>query len=336
MAVRMKDIAEELGVSVVTVSKALRNHPDVSEKTRQRVLHLTRVKNYRPNIAARALVTGRSYAIGLVVPDLVHPFFAVVAKHVSAVIRKKDYHLIIASSEEDADLERTEIRQMLARGVDALLIATVQADAAGFEELAGQDVPFVLIDRKIGGMPAAFVGVDDATIGRLATEHLIQIGCKNIGHITGAGISTAVGRQAGYEEAMRKHSLAVRPGMIVSQPHLDKSADELGYRAMEKLLQNRPRPDGVFCFNDPIALGALRAIHAAGLRVPQDIAVVGAGNLNYSDFLRVPLTSVDQDCAAIGQKAARLALSLIEAKNGGRPKTILLEPTLVVRESTLR
>jgi LacI family transcriptional regulator len=332
----MKDIAAELGVSVVTVSKALRNHPDVSERTRQRVLELTREKNYRPNIAARALVTGRSYAIGLVVPDLVHPFFAVLAKHVSAVLRKRDYHLIIASSEEDPELERSEITQMTARGVDALLIATVQPSPAGFADLQASKTPFVLIDRKIAGLAAPFVGVDDRTIGKIATEHLIRIGCRSLAHITGEGISTAVGRQAGFEEAMRVNGMAIREGMIVSQPHLDKSADELGYAAMQKLLGKKPRPDGVFCFNDPIALGALRAIHAAGLRVPEDIAVVGAGNLNYSDFLRVPLTSVDQDCVGMGQKAARLALSLIEAKSAVRPKTVLLEPRLVVRESTAR
>src|SRR5690349_21517198 len=133
--VRMKDIANELGLSIVTVSKVLRDHPDISTETRDRVLKLMKELNYRPNLAARALVTGRTFSIGLVVPDLVHPFFGEVAKGMSRRLRAKGYNLIISSSEEDPDLEQREVDQLLARRVDALIVASAQTDAQMFQRL---------------------------------------------------------------------------------------------------------------------------------------------------------------------------------------------------------
>src|SRR3954465_8071955 len=147
--VRMKDIARELGVSVVTVSKALRNHEDISEETRAKVLQLMRDLNYRPNLAARALVTGRSFIVGFVVPGLMHSFFAEIAKGLTNVFRKKGYGLVLASSEEEPELELQEIEQLLARHVDALIVATTQEHRTGFDLIEQQGVPYVLIDRRV-------------------------------------------------------------------------------------------------------------------------------------------------------------------------------------------
>src|SRR5947209_5861344 len=148
MAVTLKDIAKDLGVSVVTVSKVLRNHEDIGPTTRARVQKRIKELNYQPNLAARALVTGRTYLMGLVVPDLVHSFFSQFAKDVSRVLRKRGYGLIISSSDEDPDLERQEIAQMLARSLDVLLIATSQFESSTFRELDNQGKPFVLVDRR--------------------------------------------------------------------------------------------------------------------------------------------------------------------------------------------
>src|SRR5258708_28426517 len=189
MPVRMKDIAQELGVSVVTVSKVLRNHSDISLETRERVLRAMKEQNYRPNLAARALVTGRSFIVGLVVPDLVHPFFGVVAKGLSKALRKKDYNLVLASSEEDPALEREEIEQMLARRVDAIAVASSQTSTESFQRIEEHGTPFILIDRKFPGMDANFIGVDDEAVGVQVTEHLIQAGCRRIAHIGGPGVS---------------------------------------------------------------------------------------------------------------------------------------------------
>ena len=336
MAVRMKDIARDLGVSVVTVSKVLRNHSDIGAETRERVLKRMKELNYRPNLAARALVTGRTNTLGLVVPDLVHPFFAEVAKGLSHVLRKKGYSLLISSAEGDAELEKQEIEQLMARRVDALIVASTQWTVESFRRVEEQKIPYILIDRRFVGLQANFVGVDDEAAGALAVEHLIEQGCRRIAHVRGPEVSTAIGRVEGYKRALANRGLSPLPGFIVAGKSADDRGDLSGYDAMRQLLRLDPRPDGVFCYNDPMAMGVIKAILDAGLRVPRDIAVIGCGNVVYAELLRVPLSSIDQDSAAIGERAAKMALSLVDAKTPVRPRTVLLEPKLVVRESSRR
>jgi LacI family transcriptional regulator len=337
MAVRMKDIARDLGLSVVTISKVLRNHSDISEETRQRVLKRMRELNYQPNLAARALVTGRTFTIGLVVPDLVHPFFSEVAKGLSSVLRQQNYSLLISSSEEDPALEREEINHLLARSVDALIIASTQWTVESFRRIEEREMPYVLIDRSFLGLPANFVGVDDEAVGRLATEHLISVGCRRIAHIRGPEVSTALGRLEGYRRALARRDLDAPPEYVVSGKSIDDAGDVSGQEAMKRLLAVDPRPDAVFCYNDPTAMGALRAILDSGLRVPEDVAVIGCGNVHYAHLLRVPLSSIDQDSTGIGEHAAKLALSLVEAKGAPmRPQSVLLQPKVVARASTQR
>jgi LacI family transcriptional regulator len=336
MAVRMKDIALDLGVSVVTISKVLRNHSDIGEETRQRVLKRMRELNYQPNLAARTLVTGRSFTIGLVVPDLVHSFFSEVAKGLSSVLRKQGYRLLISTSEEDPALERGEIDDLLARRVDALIIASTQWTVESFRRIEEREMPYVLIDRNFLGLPANFVGVDDEEVGRLATEHLISVGCRRIAHIRGPEVSTAMGRLEGYRRALALHNLEAPAAYVVCGKSIDDAGDVSGQEAMKQLLALDPRPDAVFCYNDPTAMGALREILDSGLRVPQDVAVIGCGNVRYAHLLRVPLSSVDQDSTGIGEHAAKLALSLVQTKGApARPKNVLLQPKVVARASTL-
>jgi LacI family transcriptional regulator len=335
MTVRMKDIARELGVSVVTVSKVLRNHSDISEQTRKRVLKLMKERNYQPNFAARALVTGRTYTVGLVVPDLVHPFFAEVAKGISSCLRKSGYSLILASSEEDPELEAEEISRLLARHLDAIVIASTQWSVASFRAIEERNTPYVLVDRRFAGLEANFVGVDDEAVGELATEHLISVGCRRIAHIRGPQVSTAAGRLEGYRRALARNNLGPVPNYVPAAVSGDEDSQTLGRKAMRQLLKLDPKPDGVFCYNDPTAMAAMNVILEAGLRIPEDIAIIGCGNVHYDPSLRVPLSSVDQQCAAIGERAAKLALNLIESK-GVRPKTMLLEPKVVARASTKR
>ncbi len=337
MVARLKDIAQDLGLSVVTISKVLRNHPDIGQKTRKRVLKRMKELNYQPNFAARSLITGRTWTIGLVVPDLLHPFFAQIAKEISVEVRKKGYSLFISSSDEDPALEQEEIAQLLARRVDVMLIASAQWTVESFRRIEEQRIPFVLLDRRFAGLESNFVGVDDTAVGVLATTHLIEQGCRRIAHVRGPEISTAIGRLEGYRQALAAHQMAPLPGHVVSiGPSGDHVGDKAGYTATVKLLASKSRPDGIFCFNDPVALGTMRAILDAGLRVPEDIAVVGCGNLSYSDFLRVPLSSVDQNSKMIGKTAATVALKLAQGKAPARFKNALVAPHLVVRASSLR
>ncbi len=337
MPIRLKDLAVDLGLSVVTISKVLRNTSDVSTKTRDRVLKRMKELNYHPNLSARSLITGKTFTIGLVVPDLLHPFFAQIAKEISAAIRAKGYSLFIASSDEDPDLEEQEIRQLLARRVDALLVASAQTSIDNFREIEEVGIPYVLLDRKLEGLKANFIGIDDLAAGFLATQHLIEQGCKRIAHIGGPEVSTARDRMEGYRKALLAAQMWPSLDYIVNTGFPGKPrGQEAGYEAAIKLLSNTDRPDGIFCFNDPIAIGSMRAVMDAGLRIPQDVAIVGCGNLDNSDFLRIPLTSIDQENRTIGKKAAALALKLAQSKSKSKFRSELISPKLIVRESSLR
>jgi LacI family transcriptional regulator, galactose operon repressor len=332
----MKDIARDLGVSVVTISKVLRNHSDIGEDTRRRVLNRMKELNYFPNYAARALVTGRTMIVGLIVPDLVHPFFAEAAKGLSATLRNQGYGLLIASSEENVEIERSEIEQLLARKVDAIIIASAQWSVESFRMIEERKTPYVLLDRRFVGLHANFVGVDDELVGKLATEHLISRGGRRIAHIRGPEISTAIGRFTGYRRALEQAALEASPDYVVTAEKGDEAADASGFQAMARLLTVTPLPDAVFCFNDPSAAGAMSAILQAGLRIPEDIAIMGCGNTLYDPFLRVPLSSIDQSTMEIGRHAADLALFLVQAKTPPEPRTVLLEPRVIARKSTDR
>ena len=336
MTIRMKDIAKDLGLSQATVSKVLRDHPDIGERTRQRVLERVKELDYQPNSLARSLVTGRSYLIGLVAPSLLHPFFAEIALALSRVVRDKGYSLIASSSEEDPELEKEEISRLLARRLDALIIATSGSNLEQFERMDSKAQPYVLIDRDLAGLTANFVGINDEKAGRLATEHLIDMGCRRVAHIRGQDNSTGIGRFEGYKQALRHRGLPFSESYVVRRSYVDTETTRQGAEAMRLLLERDPVPDGVFCFNDPLAIGAMSTILEAGLRIPEDIALIGCGNLPNNDCLRVALSSIDQQSQVIGQRAAELVLNLIESKQIPRARTIILEPTLVARSSTLR
>jgi LacI family transcriptional regulator len=336
MTIRMKDIAKELGLSQATVSKVLRDHPDIGESTRRRVLERIKELDYQPNSLARSLVTGRSYLIGLVVPSLLHPFFAEVAVALSGVIRRRGYSLIVSSSEEDPELEKEEVSRLLGRHMDALVIASSGLNGEQFERMDTKAQPYVLIDRDLPGLGANFVGINDKSAGYLATEHLIRAGCRCIAHIRGHDNSTGIGRFEGYKQALKNNGLPYSDDYVVRRSYVDIETTRQGAEAMRLLLERNPKPDGVFCFNDPLAIGAMSTIIEAKLRIPEDIALIGCGNLPNNDWLLVPLSSIDQHSHTIGQRAAELALDLIESKQTPRARTTVLEPTLVVRSSTRR
>jgi LacI family transcriptional regulator len=332
----MKDIAEELGISVVTVSRVLRNHPDVKRETKRRVLERAKALNYQPNFAARALITGRTYTVGLVVPGLVHPFYAEFARYLSAVIREQGYGLLISSCEENAQLEQDEVNRLISRGVDVLLLASCQSSADVLAGVESGKVPYILIDRKFEGKRCHFVGIDDVMAGFIATEHLFKSGYRRIAHIGGSDVSTARGRSEGYRKAIRECGLEVPSAYETRRQSVEDMGDETGYRTMRDLLALETAPDAVFCFNDAVAAGAMKAILESGRRIPEDVGIVGCGNLRFAEYFSVPLTTVDQDIPNIGRQAAQLALAIADPRTTKRAKVIELKPTLVVRGSSVR
>lgn len=335
MTVRMKDIAEDLGVSVVTVSKAFNNHSDVSAETKARVLQRMKELNYQPSLHAQGLASGRSFIVGFIVPDLVHAFFSEIAKSLSRVLNAQGYGLVISSSDEDPEIERKEIDQMIRRRVDALLIASCQSNSDSLMRLSDQKISYILIDRTFQRQKDNFVGANDVLVGEMATEHLIKLGRRRIAHIGGQMVSTSIDRLQGYKNALARHKIRLNPDYVINRGRGDESGDITGREAMEKLLKLDPLPDAVFCFNDPAAIGAMGAILDAGLRIPEDIAIVGCGNIRYSESLRVPLTSVDVPSSTLGEKAGKLALQMMKAPKPQSAKSIHVPPTLIVRQSSV-
>ncbi len=329
--VRLKDIARDLNVSVMTVSKVVRGCADVGAETRGRVLARIKELNYQPNWVARSLAARRTFMIGLIVPDLMHSFFAEIAKGVAVAIRPLGYDVVICNSEENGELESSEVDRLLGRQVDGLLLASAQppSSLAVFERIEARGVPYVLIDRRFADVHAPYVGADDEAIGRMATQHLIARGCRRIAHIAGPALTTGLGRRKGYQETLAAAGLTMPEGYVV-----EATDDDTGYQATRRLLKLNPRPDGIFGYNDPTAAGAVKACLEAGIRIPEEIKVIGVGNVHYSDLLRVPLSTIDQSSTAIGQQAADILLKAIGNKRKRPVKTVLIDPILIAREST--
>ena len=330
----MKHIAQALGVSVVTVSKVMRDHSDIGAVTRDRVLSKARELNYRPNLTARSLVTGQSRQIGIIVPTLLHPFFAEVLEAISTTMKMEGYAVMISSSMEDPVVEDAAIEQLLAHRLDGLIVSSCSFSPAKFQQLQENGIPFVLIDRFFPGFRANFVGVDDLAVGRMATEHLIAMGCKRIAHIRGLRFTTGIRRFEGYKSALRRHGLKFDPELVTPYATADGRDWQQSLGAMRTLLASS-RPDGIFCYNDPIAVAAIDVALEAGLRIPEDIAFVGCDNLHYDASLKAPLTSIDHHSALMGVRAAQMLLGLLRDKSSTTVRQVVLEPSLVIRESSL-
>ena len=332
--VRMKDIAKELGLSVATISKALSDAPDIGREMKLLVRRRCEELNYQPNAAARCLVTSRTMAVGLVVPDLLKSFFAEIALGVARKLHPRGYTLVLSNSQEDPALERREVEQLLARSVDGIILASSlpPRNRGVLRSIQERKVPLVLLDRCFPHLRCDYIGADNFELGRIATAHLIETGCRRVAHITCARISTAAARAEGHRTALSQHGLQDAPELVV------QAANDVagGHAAMLNLLNLNPIPDGVFCFNDGVAAGALKAILEAGLKVPDDVAVIGAGNLLYTDFLRVPLSTIDLGSSSMGERAAELLLDRLSGKVELPPRQLTVPLTLVVRDSTRR
>ena len=336
MTATMKDIARALGLSVITVSKVMRDRPDVSAETRTRVISKAKELHYRPNLSARSLVTGQSSQVGIIVPTLLHPFFAEVLEALSSTMKQGGYAVMISSSMEDPAVEEAAIEQLLAHRLDGLIIASCSKATTKFQQLKDHGIPFVLIDRFFPGFRANFVGVDDVAVGSIATEHLIAMGCRRIAHIRGLEFTTGVGRFEGYRLALKKHGLKFDPDLVSPYMTADGRDWQQSFDAMRALLSSDRRPDGVFCYNDPIAIAAIDVALEAGLRIPKDIAFVGCDNLHYDQSLKAPLSSIDHHSSLIGVRAANTLLRLLKNKSSKPPRHLALQPSLVVRASSQR
>src|SRR6188768_4308632 len=333
----MKRIAGELGVSITTVSKVLNNREDIGHATRARVLAKVAELGYQPNAVARSLTLRRTHTLGVVIPDLMHSFFVEIVAGLEAVASARGYGLLLCSSSEDPVKERQELEMLRQRQVDGIVLGS--ANAVGntdlLQQLTSLGIGLVMIDRDDHpDVQCDRIVTDDEEVGRLATSHLVAQGRKAIAHITGTSVVHAKRRADGYRAALKAAGVKGEAEWMVRGGF--KEAD--GYRGMAKLLTLRPRIDAVFAANDPSAIGAMKAIWDAGLRVPEDIAVVGAGHIALGDLLRVPLTTVSWSREDQGKAAAELLIDRVEGDPGATPappQRVVIPPALVIRRSKI-
>jgi LacI family transcriptional regulator len=330
-SVTLADIARELGISKMTVSRAINDDPLVNAKTRERVLEVSRRLNYRPNQFARALVTNRSFLIGVIVPDLMHSYFAEILHGIGAFARSANFQIVIGNSEEQFGREISEAEALRWR-TDGLIIATtVPASKADiYKKMIKDGTKVVLIDRTLDGVDCPMVTTDNIEVGALATEHLIKLGHMRIGHLRGTTTSTSRERLDGYKQALSKNNVALDKSLIRECGLMESD----GYRAMKQWIAEGDLPTAIFAVNDPAAIGAMQAMTEAGIKIGEDLAIVGGGNIHYGDMLSVPLSTVSWSRGEMGQAAARLLIKMIEANGGdaGHQK-VILSPHLVVRKS---
>lgn len=330
MRVTLADIARELGVSKMTVSRAINNHPLVSAKTRERVLEVASRLRYQPNQHARALATRRSGMIGVVIPDLMNLYFAEVVRAIESVARPAGFQLLICSTEEDTSRELAEVEALLYR-TDGLIIGSVLPphDAKAYGKMVEEGARIVLVDRTLRDLRCPAVTTDNVRVGLLATEHLISLGHQRVGHLLGNASSVSRERFEGYKQALVRHGLRYDESLVRACGLLESE----GYEAMREWLKGGHPPGAIFAVNDPVAIGAMQALEEAGLQVGQDVALVGAGDIHYGDMLRVPLTTVSWSRSQMGEQAAGLLIRLIRGKSAPRKKRLVLPPELVVRAS---
>jgi LacI family transcriptional regulator len=332
MSVTMKLVAAELGVSVTTISKVLNNHADIGEATRQRVLAKVEQLGYRRNAVARSLTLRRTHTLGVIVSDLMHSFFVEVVSAIEAALGSRGYGLLLCNLGEDPAKERWQLEMLLERQVDGVILASTNAQRNGdlLRYLQSQGKGLVLIDRDDHqGLRCHRVVTDDEKVGRLATSHLIALGHRRIAHLAGPRLVHARRRHRGYLASMRQAGLAVDDRWVVEGGFVEQA----GYEAAMRLFEAAPDVTAIFAVNDPAAIGAMKAAWESGRRVPDDLAVIGAGDIAHGDMLRVPLTTVSWSRDELGREAARLIIDQIEAHPDGPFHRVVVPPTLRVRAS---
>jgi len=329
----MKRIAGELGVSITTVSKVLNNRADISEATRSRVLAKVEELGYKRNAVARSLSLRRSHTLGIIIPDLMHSFFVEIIAGIEPVASSRGYGLLLCSSSENPEKEQSELEMLRSRQVDGIVLASAHGSGITglLQQLTKQGTTLVMIDRDDHpGVKCHRVLTDDERVGHLATDHLLDLGRRAIAHIGGPAIVHAKRREKGWRDALRARDIKAPDEWIVRGGFMESE----GYQAMKRLLDVRPKIDAVFAANDPSAIGAMKAIWEAGLRVPDDIAVVGVGDIALGDLLRVPLTTVGWSRTEQGRHAAELMLNSLEEDSDAEPQRIIIPPRLIIRESS--
>lgn len=331
------EIAKALNVDSSTVSRALNDSDRVKAKTKKRVLDKAQELGYSRNMLASNLRRNKSNTIGVVVPRISRHFFSSTIAGIEAVASQAGYNVIICQSLEEIDRERKIIRNLMANRVDGILISVTMEthDNSHLTDCFDNGTPLVFFDRHVAGMKqTGKVLIDDLQGGFEATEHMIEQGCRKIAHLTAPlDVEIYKNRHKGYRSALEKYNLDYDKNLVF----VSKLSKEDGYRLADKIVKELDGVDGIFSANDFAAIGAMNYLKSMGKKIPEDMAIVGFSNEPTSAVIEPSLTTVDQSGEEIGRLACNLLLDYFE--NGNtlvNDKTIMLQPKLIVRDSSIR
>jgi LacI family transcriptional regulator len=325
----IRDIAKKVGFSESIVSRALNNSPQIKESTRELIVKTAQEMSYYPNVAARSLVTRRTQTVGVFMASISGMYYSAIIKGLEFAANKAGYTLIFANSYNNKEYSRFLAEER----VDGLIIfnSTVK-DRGLLLKLVSQEVPFVLVESYLSEPRANCVWVENIHGGYLATKHLIESGYTRIAFIAGEfEFQISLDRLEGYKKALQEANIDFQPEFVTTGNY----TSEAGYKAMKNLLEYTPRCTAVFAASDDMAFGALKAINEAGLKVPEDIAVVGYDDIEFCEYTNPTLTTIRQPRYVMGEKAMSILVSIL--KNKQKPsigKKICLMPELIVRNST--
>ncbi|KQC32682.1 LacI family transcriptional regulator [Nonlabens sp. YIK11] len=330
------DIAAKLNLTAATVSRALNDNKKISENTRKLVKQTALEMNYEQNTLARALKSGKSFNVGVIVPRMDSNFFASVIRGIEEELYPQGYHVIICQTHDQESLETGNINSLLNAQVDGVLMSISNSKANGkvFDSLFQKQVPLIFFDRKRDMEGISSVTIDDFDGAYTATKHLIDQGCKRIVHLSNnRSLEIFRDRYAGYKQALLDHGLEFDENLVIESA---SKIDE-GRRITKEFLEMEHRPDGIFSSSDFTALGAIQEIKAHGLKIPQDICVVGFSNEPFTRFMDLSISSVDQSPIEMGRLTAQVFLEEVNNKKKLKTqKKIVLKPELVIRKSSQR
>ena len=333
------DVARRAGVSTATAARALGGYGAVSESAREAVLAAAEELGYRRNELARAMITGRTNTIGLVIADIENPFFARAARGVSDAARSAGYEVVLTNTDEDPDVERSSVRVLLSKGVDGIIVAPTSSKADHLEAAQQAGRPVVLLDRRIEGFAVDTVLVDSIAASRDVVGRLVAAGHQRIAMVTGGlssaertkgrlGVSTGQDRVDGFLTALADAGIAAPQAYLRTGAH----SPELACALMAELIALPDRPTAVFASNSRVALGVLKAIRGAGLEVPQEMSIVGFDDADWTSVVNPPISVVAQPTYELGRRAAEVLIARLSA-DGSAPQVHVMSTDFLARGS---
>lgn len=331
MATTLHEVARRAGVSAMTVSRVVNGRGSVDSETRQRVEEAIQALDYVPNRIARGLISQKTQTIGIIVPDIVNPFFAPVVRGAESAARKAGYRVLLCNSEGDLRLEREYIEDLVAHRVEGLLLAPASdRSRSSILSLLRGGFPLVLIDRALPDADCDLIVSDNVQGARRLIEHLIAIGHREIAHVSDAeDTSTGRERLRGYREALEAAGIPFQPELVIRT-----TVDRIGgYRAAQEILARDPLPTVIFAVNNMTAVGTMEALRERNLSVPKDMGLVCFDDVEHLAVLSPILTVIDQPAETFGSLGVQLLLERMTGKANSRPRRIILQTDLIVRQS---